>query len=50
MLTGADRDYVAEAEAKLQAVLQGGYVPAARHHEPDPLEGIGEENQDEEEN
>ncbi|MDY5404427.1 MAG: hypothetical protein SPG34_08870 [Trueperella sp.] len=40
------RTYTAEAEAKLQAVLQGGYVPAARRHEPDPLEGIGEENQD----
>lgn len=49
MLTGADRDYVAVAEAKLQAVLQGNYTPAARHHEPDPLEGLGEENQDEEE-
>ncbi|MDP9833032.1 helix-turn-helix domain-containing protein [Trueperella abortisuis] len=44
------RAYTAEAEAKLQAVLQGGYVPAARHHEPDPYEGVGEENQDEEEN
>lgn len=43
------RTYTAEAEAKLQAVLQGGYVPAARHHEPDPLEGLGEENQDWEE-
>lgn len=42
--------YIATAEAKLQAVLQGDYAPAARHHEPDPLEGLGEENQDEEEN
>lgn len=39
--------YIATAEAKLQAVLQGDYAPAARRHEPDPLEGIGEENQDE---
>lgn len=39
--------YIAVAEAKLQAVLQGDYAPAARHHEPDPLEGLGEENQDE---
>lgn len=43
------RAYTAEAEAKLKAVLQGNYTPAARHHEPDPLEGLGEENQDEEE-
>ena len=38
--------YTAEAEAKLQAALQGDYTPAARHHEPDPLQGIGEESQD----
>lgn len=43
------RTYTAEAEAKLKAVLQGNYTPAARHHEPDPLEGLGEENQDLEE-
>ena len=49
MLSDDARTYTAEAEAKLQAVLQGGYVPAARHHEPDPLEGLGEENQDWEE-
>lgn len=39
--------YIATAEAKLQAVLRGDYAPAARRHEPDPLQGIGEENQDE---
>ncbi|MDV6238402.1 hypothetical protein R3J22_02520 [Trueperella bernardiae] len=42
--------YIAAAEAKLQAALQGDYAPAARRHEPDPLEGVGEENQDLEEN
>lgn len=41
-------DYIAAAEAKLQAALQSDYAPAARRHEPDPLEGVGEENQDEE--
>ncbi|OCW59783.1 helix-turn-helix domain-containing protein [Trueperella bernardiae] len=41
--------YAEQAEAKLQAALQSNYTPAARHHEPDPLEGIGEENQDLEE-
>lgn len=38
--------YAEQAEAKLQAVLQSNYTPAARHHEPDPYEGVGEENQD----
>ena len=38
--------YAAVAEAKLRAVLQSNYTPAARHHEPDPHEGVGEENQD----
>lgn len=42
--------YIAAAEAKLQAVLQSDVTPAARRHEPDPYEGIGEENQDLEEN
>ena len=38
--------YAAVAEAKLRAVLQSNYTPAARHHEPNPYEGVGEENQD----
>ncbi|MCM3906876.1 hypothetical protein [Trueperella bernardiae] len=50
MLTDDDRGYIATAEAKLQAALQSNYTPAARHHEPDPYEGVGEENQDEGEN
>ncbi|MEW6872131.1 hypothetical protein V3M41_00910 [Trueperella pyogenes] len=39
--------YIATAEAKLQAVLQGNYTAAAREHEVDRFEGLGEENQDE---
>ncbi|QOR47531.1 hypothetical protein INS90_09830 [Trueperella pecoris] len=50
MLTDDDRAYVNEAQAKIEALNQGNYTPAARRHEPDPLEGLGEENQDEEEN
>ncbi|MEW6917975.1 hypothetical protein V3M78_06755 [Trueperella pyogenes] len=42
-----DRAYVNEAQAKIEALNQGNYTPAARRHEPDPLEGLGEENQDE---
>ncbi|MDF2419482.1 hypothetical protein [Trueperella pyogenes] len=33
MLTDDDRGYIATAEAKLQAVLQGDYTAAAREHE-----------------
>ncbi|MEW6912572.1 hypothetical protein [Trueperella pyogenes] len=33
MMTDADRGYIATAEAKLQAVLQGDYTAAAREHE-----------------
>lgn len=46
MLTDADRTYAAVAEAKLRAALQSDVTPAARRHEPDPYEGVGEENQD----
>ncbi|WP_461005043.1 hypothetical protein [Trueperella pyogenes] len=43
-----DRAYVNEAQAKIEALNQGNYAPAAKHHGVDPLQGIGEENQDEE--
>ncbi|MEW6932226.1 hypothetical protein [Trueperella pyogenes] len=36
-----------EAQAKLEALNQGNYTAAAKEHTPDPLQGIGEENQDE---
>lgn len=47
MMTDADRAYVNEAQAKIEALNQGNYAPAAKHHGVDPLQGIGEENQDE---
>ncbi|WP_461186488.1 helix-turn-helix domain-containing protein [Trueperella pyogenes] len=42
--------YAEQAEAKLNQLLQSNYTPAAKHHEPDPYDSVGEENQDEEEN
>lgn len=39
--------YIAAAQAKLDQLLQSNYTPAAKHHTPDPLQGIGEENQNE---
>lgn len=49
-MTDADREYVNEAQAKLEALNQGNYTAAAKHHTPDPYDRVGEENQDEEEN
>lgn len=43
-----DRAYVNEAQAKIEALNQGNYAPAAKHHTPDPYASAGEENQDEE--
>lgn len=40
--------YAEQAEAKLAQLLQSNYVAAAKHHEPDPYDSVGEENQDEE--
>ncbi|MEW6896166.1 hypothetical protein V3M69_00810 [Trueperella pyogenes] len=39
--------YTTAAEAKLRAVLQGDYTPAAREREVDRFEGLGEEYQNE---
>ena len=39
--------YTAATDAKVAAFLKGDYAAAARAHDPDPLDGVGEENQDE---
>ncbi|MEW6923683.1 hypothetical protein [Trueperella pyogenes] len=44
-----DQAYVNGAQAKLEALNQGNYIAAAKHHTPDPYDSVGEENQDEEE-
>lgn len=38
-------EYVKQAEAKINQLLQNNYTAAAKHHTPDPYADLGEESQ-----